>query len=158
MFTLVSLPLSSISLFFHFKPFQNKWLLFKEASARSQCSLVLSVAEAPPPPVALRHWRGLSDDRLHHQLQQARWLRHLQLRHPVLSGVRPAHQSQRAGGDPRVGSPQPSPVHPEVVGRPAVCPAQGGVQVQERGGGVGGGAGAPQPPHVADVGALDLLQ
>lgn len=129
-----------------------------ENPARSLCGLAFSVAQAPPPPVALRDRRGLPDDRLHHQLQQAGRLRHLQLRHPVLPGVGPAHQGQRAGGDPGVGSPQPSPVHPEVMRRPPVPPAQGGVEAQEGGGGVGGGAGAPQPVHVADAKVLDLLR
>lgn len=146
------------SLFLSLEPLKNKCVIFKENPARSRCSLVFSVAQAPPPPVTLRHRGGLSDDWLNHQLQQAGWFRHLQLRHPVRTAVRSAQQSQRAGGDPGVGSPQPSPVHPEVVGRPSVRPAQGGVEVQEGDGRVGGGASAPQPSHVAHVQALDLLR
>ncbi|KAF3845811.1 hypothetical protein F7725_002889 [Dissostichus mawsoni] len=89
---------------------------------------MLATAEAPSAPVALWQREALPDHRLHHQLQQAGGFWDLQLCHSIEVRVRPAHQSQLAGGDPGVGSSQPPPVHPEVAHKlRGVVPAHSGV-------------------------------
>lgn len=124
----------------------------------SLCS-VLSIAEAPPSPLALWNKEVLPDHWLNDQLYQARWFWHDQLCHSIQIRIRTTHQDQLTRWDSGIRSSQSTPVHLEMANEFCwVFPLESGIKVQARRHGLHRRTGTTQPHHVIDAQVPNLVR